>query len=59
MTVDFCDIELAELSISDIKGDKPLTKYNELELARQAVLKAKRKYEALRAQWIDSHEITG
>ena len=59
MTVDFYDIELAELSISDIKGDKPLTKYNELELARQAVLKAKRKYEALRAQWIDSHEITG
>jgi len=59
VTVDFCDIELAELSISDIKGDKPLTKYNELELARQAVLKAKRKYEALRAQWIDSHEITG
>ena len=57
--MDFCDIELAELSISDIKGDKPLTKYNELELARQAVLKAKRKYEALRAQWIDSHEITG
>ena len=57
--MDFCDIELAELSVSDIKGDKPLTKYNELELARQAVLRAKRKYEALRAQWIDAHEITG
>ena len=57
--MDFCDIELAELSVSEIKGDKPLSKLNELELARQAVLKARRKYAALRAQWIDSHEITG
>lgn len=57
--MDFCDIELSELSVSEIKGDQPLSKYNELELARQAVLKARRKYAALRAQWIDSHEITG
>ncbi len=57
--MDLHDIELAELSVSDIKGDEPLTKYNELELARQAVLRARRKYAALRAQWIDAHEITG
>ncbi len=34
-------------------------KLNELELAKQEMLKAKRKYEALRAQWIDAHEIPG
>lgn len=53
------DFDVPEVKLSEIKGDQPLSKYNELELARQAVLKAKRKYAALRAQWIDSHEITG
>ena len=53
------ELDLPEVKIHEIKGDQPLSKYNELELARQAVLKAKRKYAALRAQWIDSYEITG
>lgn len=53
------DFDVPEVKLCEIKGDQPLSKYNELELARQAVLKAKRKYAALRAQWIDSYEITG